>query len=70
MSKITAGTAVLTGLQHESDTTGELVFETNNNVTAMVLDTNGNAVFPNDINITGEVVSGTLSSKLYFLANS
>ena len=53
MSTIAAGTSAGSGLVHTSDTSGSLVFQTNNNVTALSMDTSGNATFPGNMTLSG-----------------
>lgn len=49
MSTISAGTTSGTALVNSGDTTGELVFKTNTNTTALTLDVSGNATFAGNL---------------------
>ena len=53
MSTIAAGTTSTTGLVQSSDTTGNLVFQTNGTTTALTLGTNQNATFAGGITVAG-----------------
>jgi hypothetical protein len=62
MSNIAGGTTLTTSLVQTGDTTGNLVFQTNGTTTALTLNTTQNAVFANDVSVTGTITtSGNLS---------
>ena len=63
MSTISAGTASGTALVNTGDTTGTLVSQTNNGVTALTLDASQNATFAGNV-----TVSGTLTGPAIFPA--
>lgn len=49
MSSIAAGTTLTTALVATGDTSGELVFKTNTNTTALTIDTSGNTAITGDL---------------------
>ena len=49
MSSIAAGTTLTTALVATGDTSGELVFKTNTNTTAITVDTSGNVAITGDL---------------------
>lgn len=53
MSKISAGLSNTTAIKVTGDTTGNLVIETNGNVTAATFDTDQNVTFANSVTVTG-----------------
>jgi hypothetical protein len=53
MSTIASGNTSTTGLVQSSDTTGNLVFQTNGTTTALTLGTNQNATFAGGITVAG-----------------
>ena len=55
MSKISAGLSNTTSIVVTGDNTGNLVLETNGNVTAATFDTNQNATFANNVTVTGTI---------------
>jgi len=67
MSTISAGTTSGTALVNSGDTTGALVFKTNTNTTALTLDASGNAIFPGTVTISGTLVGGVTTAKVYFM---
>lgn len=56
-SIISAGTTASTGLNLTADTSGNLVFQTNGNTTAMTIDTSQNVTYANGVSFTG-VIAG------------
>ncbi len=50
MSTIAAGTSAGSALVSTADTTGNLIFKVNNNVTALTLNTDGSATFAGAVN--------------------
>jgi hypothetical protein len=62
MSNIAGGTTLTTSLVQTGDTTGNLVFQTNGNTTALTLNTAQNATFANAVTVTGNVTGGNLLS--------
>lgn len=56
-STISAGTTAGTALNFIADTTGNLVFQTNGNVTAMTIDTSQNVTYANGVTFSG-VIAG------------
>jgi hypothetical protein len=62
MSFLSAGTTTATGLAYTADTSGALVIQTNNGVTAVTFDTNQNATFANTVTVTGNVVANVTAS--------
>lgn len=59
MSNIAAGTTTTTSLVQTGDITGNLVFQTNGNTTALTLTTAQNAVFTANVTAGGNVIVGT-----------
>jgi hypothetical protein len=56
-STISAGTTAGTALNFIADTTGNLAFQTNGNVTAMTIDTSQNVTYANGVTFSG-VIAG------------
>jgi len=52
MSTISAGTQVINSITYTGDTTGNLVFQTNNTTTAVTIDANQNFIFASSNGIT------------------
>jgi len=57
MSTISAGNTLTTGFISSSDTTGNLVFQTNGTTTALTLSTSQNATLANNASVVGSVTS-------------
>jgi hypothetical protein len=55
MSKISAGLSNTTSIVVTGDNTGNLVLQTNGNVTAATFDTNQNVTFANSVTVTGTI---------------
>jgi hypothetical protein len=60
MSNIAGGTTLTTSLVQTGDTTGNLVFQTNGNTTALTLNTAQNATFANSVSAAGNVSGGNI----------
>jgi hypothetical protein len=60
MSTISAGNTLTTGYVQTSDTTGNLVFQTNGTTTALTINTSQNAIFANAISTTGNITGGNV----------
>lgn len=71
MSTITAGTTSGQAIVVNGDTTGDLVFKTNNTITALTLGTDQSAAFAGNVTVTGSVTSTAgLSSPVIVAGNS
>ena len=71
MSTITAGTTSGQAIVVNGDTTGDLVFKTNNTITALTLGADQSAAFAGNVTVTGSVTSTAgLSSPVIVAGNS
>ena len=64
MSSIAAGNTLTTALVATGDTTGELVFKTNGNNTAITVDTSGNVAVTGNLTINNGAAVATVGKAI------
>lgn len=64
MSTLSAGTTLTTALVATGDTSGELIFKTNTNTTAMTFDTSGNGAITGDLTINNGAAVSTIGKAI------